>query len=837
MKRTVSTILALLLTAACFLTPILAAEDTKTDAPTTPTYTEVVNVDFAQKYKDLNLTGATDANSIENLGITVANKTSQKYQKAKAVLTANGLLFSSVNFHAHGISLAESLADKTDYTIETTMKFDASGNNCYLFFGFANDLNGDDGWQIVNGGTNFRFESGDDNSKNKMLFNGGYGYDNEQNANALKIAIKDEKKVATYRFVVEDGKLAKIIVTCDGTTVTYANAEVSKRISAANGKFTMALRADSDQVLNVTLEKVTVTETGASSALIEKDYKAIYTAKGLTADTSAKELASDLGLEIIERLKKSYRDQNYQTLTADGLELGSYSDHVSAYVAQNDMTGYSEYVYEFTMAIDQGNKSNNYLVWGSGYEPNAHTDQWCFTKRNEGENYSVLVFKSDDLYCWADFAATNDDASKTKAKALNQAIASGETLTYRFFVKNGKMNSISVTYGETSVTYTNAAKGLTVDPKSMILSFRCDGGSVCSATLKSLRISGVRGDVTPDEDDPIYTPTNTLAQNRTQPAEPELAYTDAATTNYKPGYVLHHMDFSKITDFADTGYFVTNDAEPVGFEIKDGELLVKTNSSDGVKIMLTGNGIPKNIQNFTAQIKFRFVEPSSSYFVFIQSNEIGTDGKTSSQKDTCFRYNGTLDNCTTTVAEATVKAFWDAVHAGEEVTFTYTAMERETMKITASCGGVDMLWYKGSNTISVGDSFFGFMVGRGTYLAISTVTVIAGTVDEYADSGLVWPGEANALVQNVSANAIQTNEQKPADTEESNTGTTEKPTEAATAPTEKPTDTDKVSDTETDAATGDVAGCESSVSGGAVLAAVLVSALGIALPMKKNRKL
>lgn len=832
MKRTVSTILALLMTAACFLTPTLAAEET---TETTPTYTEVASVDFAQLYKNLNLTAATDANGIQDLGITVANKTSQKYQKAKAVLTADGLLFSSVNFHAHGISLAESLAGKTDYTVETTMKFDASGNNCYLFFGFANDLNGDDGWQIVNGGTNFRF------TEDSMVFNGGYSYDNKENTKALKTAIKDEKKTATYRFVVEDGKLVKVIVTCGETTVTYANADTdpkNPRISAANGKFTLACRADSDQVLNVTLEKVTVTEKDAATALIEKDYKAIYTLKGLTAETAAKEIASDLGLEIIERLKKTYRDQNYQLLTEDGLELGSYSDHVSAYVAQNDMTGYSEYVYEFTMAIDQGEKTKNYLVWGSGYEPDAHTDQWCFTKRTEGENYSVLVFKSDDLYCWADFVATDDDESKTKAKTLNQAIANGETLTYRFYVKNGKMNSISVTYGETTVTYTNAAKGLTVDPKSMILSFRCDGGSICSATLKSMRISGVRGEVTPE--DPTYTPSNILTTNRTQPAEPELEYTDATTTNYKPGYVLHHMDFSKITDFADTGYFVTNDKEPVGFEIKDGELLVKTNSEDGIKVMMTGNGIPKNIQNFTVQIKFRFVEPSNSYFVFIQSNKIDAEGKTSSEKNTCFRYNGTLDNCTTTVDTETEKAFWDAVHDGNEVTFTYVAMERETMKITASCGGVDMLWYKGSNTISTSDSFFGFMVGRGTYLAVSTVTVIAGTLDEYAGSGLIWPGETNALVQNVSADAIKTNEQEPAGTDEGDNGTTERPTEEVTVPTEKPTGTEKVTETGTetgtDATTDDIKGCASSVSGGAVLAAVLVSALGLAIPMKKHRR-
>ena len=141
-----------------------------------------------------------------------------KYQKAKAVLTADGLTFSSVNFRAHGVSLGTSLAGKTDYTVEATMKFDASGDNCYLFFGFANDKNGNGAWEIVNDGTNFRF-GGDQ----QMLFNAGYAFDNADNAKALKTAIRDEKKVASYRFVVEGGKLAKVIVSCGDVTVTYAN--------------------------------------------------------------------------------------------------------------------------------------------------------------------------------------------------------------------------------------------------------------------------------------------------------------------------------------------------------------------------------------------------------------------------------------------------------------------------------------------------------------------------------------------------------------------------------------------------------------------------------------
>ena len=230
MKRIVSVLIAVLLLSSCFLSLPVLADGTETSGEPV----EVANIDFAKKYQDLNLTQPTDANGLENLGIGVADKTSVKYQKAKAVLTADGLTFSSVNFRAHGVSLGTSLAEKTDYTVEAAMKFDASGDNCYLFFGFANDKNGDGAWEIVNDGTNFRF-SGD-----QMVFNAGYAFDNADNTKALKTAIRNEKKVASYRFVVEGGKLAKVIVSCGDVTVTYANTDPASQISAQKGKFTLA---------------------------------------------------------------------------------------------------------------------------------------------------------------------------------------------------------------------------------------------------------------------------------------------------------------------------------------------------------------------------------------------------------------------------------------------------------------------------------------------------------------------------------------------------------------------------------------------------------------------
>ena len=261
---------------------------------------------------------------------------------------------------------------------------------------------------------------------------------------------------------------------------------------------------------------------------------------------------------------------------------------------------------------------------------------------------------------------------------------------------------------------------------------------------------------------------------------------------------------------------------------------MKTNSGDGVKVMLTGNGIPKNIQNFTVQIRFRFVEPSSSYFVFIQSNTISEDGKTDKETNTCFRYNGELDNCTTTTEAATVTAFWEAVRAGKEVTFTYSAMERETYRIIATCDGQTVVWIKGSNTISTSNSFFGFMVGRGTNLAVSSVAVIAETPDDYAESGLIWPGEANALVQNVSADAVAKDEPGQTEPPTSEEPTSEKPTKET--PT-KETPTGGKTEEPTSGTSGEEPrGCQSSANAGWAILAILLSGALVGGSVKKRRK-
>ena len=572
-----------------------------------------------------------------------------------------------------------------------------------------------------------------------------------------------------------------------------------------------------------------------ADAIFNIDYAQKYQDMNLEQSTSADEM-DQLGVRLFA-IGAEENEQSYANLTENGLEISSVSQKSRGFVFDGcDLTQHTSYLIQMTMRFDEI-ATNCYPFFGYGFNENA-TDWNVFTDENNRNN---IRFNGGSALVINGFSSSDNMAVLWTALYTEHKEA-----TYQFVVEDNRLGKILIKCDGILYTFT-ATGNMSAAAGDFIMSFRTDGDSVTKLTLKNLAILPADQLLVDDGNIPKEELENILTTNRVQPAEPTLAYEDAPTTQYHAGYVLHYMDFSKVASFADTGYFVTNDAEPEAFMIKDGELRVKTNSNDGVKVMLTGNGIPKNIQNFTVQIKFRFVEPSSSYFVFIQSNTIKEDGTTESEKNTCFRYNGTIDNATTYAEEADVNSFWEKVREGEEVTFTYCALERETYQIIATCGDNTVTWYKSSNTISVSDSFFGFMVGRGTNLAVSSVMVVADVADEYAESGLIWPGEAGALVQNVSANAIYTpssgeeeNPENPDDPGSSNPpdpddgedqGTTT--TEPEITETEEPTAPVGASDSDDSANSGED-GCQSTIGMGFVLAIFIVGLLLIA-PVRSKR--
>ena len=111
-------------------------------------------------------------------------------------------------------------------------------------------------------------------------------------------------------------------------------------------------------------------------------------------------------------------------------------------------------------------------------------------------------------------------------------------------------------------------------------------------------------------------------------------------------------------------------------------------------------------------------------------------------------------------------------------------------------------------------------------------TTSQATPDDYAESGLIWPGEANALVQNVSADAVAKDEPGKTDPPTSNPPTSEKP--------EKPT-SEAPTGGKTEAPTSGTSGkesrgCQSSADAGWAILAILLSGVLAGGLVKKRRK-
>ena len=334
-------------------------------------------------------------------------------------------------------------------------------------------------------------------------------------------------------------------------------------------------------------------------------------------------------------------------------------------------------------------------------------------------------------------------SSGSSADLYVEEVQNGKTATYTFMVEGGYCKNVEVKAGGASAVFTSSGNGVKAKEAGNFGFFvRCNNKEAASGVLIK-NISVVKGTYTPDAS----------GANREMPAEIEKPYNDSKNTRYKAGYVLHYMDFSKVNSFEDTGYFFTNDASPVEYSVTDGKLRVATAAK--AFMLFTANGIPKNIQNYTVEIKFSFADNGSSYFAFLQSMQLKTDFTNEKNFNTCVRYSGVVDN-----AEAIDEEVWAKVvekyQAGEIVTFTYTAMERYCYQLKIACGDDESILVKGQNTLASDDTYMGILFGYGSTIDIYSVKITAGSLNEIAASGYIWPAEEYALVQSVSADAIDT---------------------------------------------------------------------------------
>lgn len=339
------------------------------------------------------------------------------------------------------------------------------------------------------------------------------------------------------------------------------------------------------------------------------------------------------------------------------------------------------------------------------------------------------------------------------------------------------------------------------------------------------------------EETPVY--ENVLDPNRALPIiQKNNHYEDTAKTKYIPGYVLHNMDFSKIESWDKTGYFVTKDGEPDNFVVKDGVLKIAT--SQKMNIMLTGNEIPKNISNYTYTVKFRFAQVTDRHFnLFTAFNYDQTTGKgTMTGYAQLYCGNKITASSTTSQYEEDWAAQKEAMLQGEWITMSVSALDGDACAVVMECAGKTVPFIKTNYNGSLNDSYLGIRLADGISVEIASIQVVAGYYEDYTE--LVWPGEAGALVQNVTSDAIQksntendtTNKEdettKPSDETTKPSDETTKPSDETTAKDDTATTADSNKNTEKES------GCKSTVP--AFAGVCVIMAVALPLIQKKRRR-
>ncbi|MBO5845644.1 MAG: hypothetical protein J6Q77_03260, partial [Clostridia bacterium] len=238
--------------------------------------------------------------------------------------------------------------------------------------------------------------------------------------------------------------------------------------------------------------------------------------------------------------------------------------------------------------------------------------------------------------------------------------------------------------------------------------------------------------------------------------EKDKAYTDAAATYYKDGYVLHYMDFATegLTYEATNYSFTSNSSLERIVKIEDGVLKITNTGSKAAYLLFTANAIPAAITEYTASYTFRFVGNVNSYFGFVRGLSLKDDGSRDKSSTIELSYKGEIDDCVT-ADEAAWAEIVTAMKAGEWVNVTISNVGRYVESVTVMCGDktVTFKMEGDKNKIAV-DGYMGFILGKTTSVEIADVVVCAGKVDNITMP--VWPTGVTmgANVQDVTAEAV-----------------------------------------------------------------------------------
>ncbi|MBR4014340.1 MAG: hypothetical protein IKJ00_08630 [Clostridia bacterium] len=357
------------------------------------------------------------------------------------------------------------------------------------------------------------------------------------------------------------------------------------------------------------------------------------------------------------------------------------------------------------------------------------------------------------------------------------------------------------------------------------------------------------GVVTPDEsetpDEPLVITPVLFDANRTIPkASATLGFEDTPLTEYVDGAVLHHVDFTKVTDLASVGYYVTKPTEGITNDAKYAyteQGLYLEGTEGKVYLVPSGIVIPEYNRHFTIEIEFKFVEANNKRYLCLCPNTTLDEatGLATHSGDVCIRYDQTNESSNGfdsarrkdgyTAAQGA--AINDARDNFEFVTYQFHFVNRKLDSATIT-SGENMIEVTPQSALLATD--FAFMLGTNSggpnvKVLIDHVTVIAGEAED-AKETLIWPGEAGANVLITPTSVVKGADTTP----DNNNNNTNDKTDDKKADETTDTKATETTAEATESVAEDKAGCGGSI--GFAAASVVAIAAGAVATAKRKKE-
>ncbi len=263
---------------------------------------------------------------------------------------------------------------------------------------------------------------------------------------------------------------------------------------------------------------------------------------------------------------------------------------------------------------------------------------------------------------------------------------------------------------------------------------------------------------------------------------------DIQKRGFAAGTVLHYMDFTKISSWADTGYFLTNNSTPSSFELESEKgLKIGSSNNRNVSLLFTGNKIPQMLTDYTVILDFCFANNTGNngYFGLIMGGtqtaaysdgsliESGTLAL-SETRNTTYSYNSgniNSDGSDASNIDHTLNtSLKNNISNKKDVTMTFSFVNRriggqsndgnayDYGNIKIECDGVTDTVKKNSLNWSHDEGYMGLTLGNGAVVYVKSVTIIAGVNESVLENGnfdssvekysaLIWPDGEGELVQ------------------------------------------------------------------------------------------